>query len=69
VYIWLKRKVFSQTAVVYHPVSAFRTYLNTQDFALLPAAIYNTLLGTQKPDTNPTLQRAKNANPQSTHPG
>ena len=32
-------------------------------------AIFSTLQGAQNPDTNPTLQRAKNANAQPTHPG
>ena len=54
--------------VVCHPIEAFRTYLNTQDFAMLPDAIFSTLQGTQNPDTNQTLQRAKNANTQPTHP-
>ena len=31
-------------------------------------AIFSTLQGTQNPDTKPTLQRAKNANAQPTHP-
>ncbi len=38
----------------------------------LPAtthAIFSTLQGAQNPDTKPTLQRAKNANAQPTHPG
>jgi hypothetical protein len=34
-----------------------------------PNAIFSTLQGTQNPDTKPTLQRAKNANAQPTHPG
>ncbi len=34
-----------------------------------PHAIFSTLQGTQDPDTKPTLQRAKNANAQPTHPG
>jgi len=51
------------------PYSTFRTHLNTQDFAMLPHAIFSTLQGTQNPDTKPTLQRAKNANAQPTHPG
>jgi hypothetical protein len=34
-----------------------------------PHAIFSTLQGTQNPDTKPTLQRAKNANAQPTHPG
>ena len=33
-----------------------------------PHAIFSTLQGTQTPDTKPTLQRAKNANAQPTHP-
>jgi len=33
-----------------------------------PHAIFSTLQGTQNPDTKPTLQRAKNANAQPTHP-
>jgi len=33
-----------------------------------PHAIFSTLQGTQNPDTKPTLQRAKNANAQLTHP-
>ena len=44
------------------PYSTFRTHLNTQDFAQLPNAIFSTLEGTQNPDTNQILQRAKNAN-------
>ena len=31
-------------------------------------AIFSTLQGAQNPDTKPTLQRAKNANAQPTHP-
>ncbi len=50
------------------PYSTFRTYLNTHDFATRPNAIFSTLQGTQNPDTKPTLQRAKNANAQPTHP-
>ena len=57
------------TNVVCHPIETFRTYTNTQDFAMLPDAIFSTLQGTQNPDTNQTLQRAKNANTQPTHPG
>ena len=34
-----------------------------------PYAIFSTLQGAQNPDTKPTLQRAKNANAQPTHPG
>ena len=34
-----------------------------------PNAIFSTLHGTQNPYTKPTLQRAKNANVQPTHPG
>jgi len=34
-----------------------------------PHAIFSTLQGAQNPDTKPTLQRAKNANAQPTHPG
>ena len=33
-----------------------------------PHAIFSTLQGTHNPDTNQTLQRAKNANTQPTHP-
>jgi hypothetical protein len=33
-----------------------------------PHAIFSTLQGTQNPDTKQTLQRAKNANAQPTHP-
>ncbi len=33
-----------------------------------PYAIFSTLQGTQNPDTKQTLQRAKNANAQPTHP-
>jgi len=33
-----------------------------------PYAIFSTLQGIQNPDTKPTLQRAKNANAQPTHP-
>jgi len=35
---------------------------------MLPNAIFSTLQGTQNPDTNQTLQRAKNANTQPAHP-
>jgi hypothetical protein len=35
---------------------------------MLPNAIFSTLQGTQNPNTNQTLQRAKNANTQPTHP-
>ena len=41
----------------------------TQNFAMLPHAIFSTLQGTQNPNTKPTLQRAKNANAQPAHPG
>jgi len=34
-----------------------------------PTLFFSTLQGTQNPDTKPTLQRAKNANAQPTHPG
>ena len=34
-----------------------------------PHAIFSTLQGTQNHDTKQTLQRAKNANAQPTHPG
>ncbi len=34
-----------------------------------PNDIFSTLQGTQNPDTKPTLQRAKNAKAQPTHPG
>ncbi|MBS1746127.1 MAG: hypothetical protein JST21_08155 [Bacteroidetes bacterium] len=34
-----------------------------------PNAIFSTLQGSQNPGTKPTLQRAKNANTQPTHPG
>jgi hypothetical protein len=34
-----------------------------------PHAIFSTLQCTQNPVTKPTLQRAKNANAQPTHPG
>jgi len=40
----------------------------TQNFALLPDAIFSTWQGTQNPDTMQTLPRAKNANPQPAHP-
>jgi hypothetical protein len=33
-----------------------------------PNVIFSTLQGTQNPHTKPTLQRAKNANAQPTHP-
>jgi hypothetical protein len=55
--------------VVCHPIETFRTYSNTQDYAMLPNAIFSTLQGTQNFDTKPTLQRAKNANAQPALPG
>lgn len=51
------------------PYSTFRTHLNTQDFAMLPNAIFSTLQGAQNPNTNQALQRAKNAKAQPSHPG
>jgi hypothetical protein len=54
---------------VCHPIETFYTYSNTQDFAMLPNAIFSTLQGTQNADTKQTLQRAKNANTQPTHSG
>jgi hypothetical protein len=36
---------------------------------MLPNAIFSTLQGTQNPDTNLTLPRAKNANAPPAHPG
>jgi len=38
----------------------------TQNFAMLPNAIFSTWQGTQNPDTMPTLPRAKNAYTQPT---
>jgi len=64
----MKASTAASPNVVCHPIETFRTYLNTQDFAKLPDAIFSTLQGTQNPDTNQTLQRAKNANSQPTHP-
>ncbi len=43
-------------------------FKNRRTLPLLPHAIFSTLQGTQNPHTKPTLQRAKNANAQLTHP-
>lgn len=50
------------------PYSASYSHSSSHDFAARPNAIFSTLQGTQNPDTKPTLQRAKNANAQPTHP-
>lgn len=40
----------------------------TQNFAMLPNAIFSTWQGTQNPDTKQTLPRAKKANAQPARP-
>lgn len=46
---------------VCNPTETFPTYSNTQDFVKLPHTIFSSLQGTENPNTNQTLQRAKNA--------
>jgi len=55
-------------SVVCHPKGAFITYTIIHDFAARPHAIFSTWQGTQRPDTKPTLPRAKNATAQPTTP-
>lgn len=56
--------------VVCHPIGTQRSCLTRpKTLTTLLHAIFSTLQGTQSRRTKPTLQRAKNANAQSTHPG
>jgi len=54
--------------VVRHPIEHFAHKQTSMTLPSRPHAIFSTLQGTQNPDTKPTLQRAKNANAQPTHP-
>ena len=65
----LTEEVFSQTLVVRHPIEHPTHIQASMTLPTRPHAIFSTLQGTQNPDTKPTLQRAKNANAQPTHPG
>ena len=55
--------------VVRHPIEHPTHIQSSMTLPTRPHAIFSTLQGTQNPDTKPTLQRAKNANAQPTHPG
>ncbi len=52
-----------------HPIEHPTHIQTSMTLPTRPHAIFSTLQGTQNPDTKPTLQRAKNANAQPTHPG
>jgi hypothetical protein len=52
-----------------HPIQHPAHIQSSMTLPTRPYAIFSTLQGTQNPDTKPTLQRAKNANAQPTHPG
>ncbi len=54
--------------VVRHPIEHPTHIQASMTLPTRPNAIFSTLQGTQNPDTKPTLQRAKNANAQPTHP-
>jgi hypothetical protein len=56
-------------SVVRHPIEHPAHIQACMTLPTRPNAIFSTLQGTQNPDTKPTLQRAKNANAQPTHPG
>ena len=51
-----------------HPIEHSAHIQTSMTLPTRPNAIFSTLQGTQNPDTKPTLQRAKNANAQPTHP-
>ena len=55
--------------VVCHPIEHPTHIQTSMTLPTRPHAIFSTLQGTQNPETKPTLQRAKNANAQPTHPG
>jgi len=55
--------------VMRHPIEHPTHIQASMTLPTRPHAIFSTLQGTQSPDTKPTLQRAKNAYPQPTHPG
>jgi len=55
--------------VVRHPIEHPAHIQTSMTLPTRPHAIFSTLQRTQNPDTKPTLQRAKNANAQPTHPG
>lgn len=52
-----------------HPIEHSAHIQSSMTLPTRPNAIFSTLQGTQNPDTKPTLQRAKNAIAQPTHPG
>lgn len=56
-------------SVVRHPIEHPTHIQASMTLPTRPHAISSTLQGTQNLDTKPTLQRAKNANAQPTHPG
>jgi hypothetical protein len=56
-------------SVVRHPIEHPTQIQSSMTLPTRLFAIFSTLQGTQNPDTKPTLQRAKNANTQPTHPG
>jgi hypothetical protein len=55
--------------VVHHPKRHPANIQASMTLSTRHHAIFSTLKGTQNPDTKPTLQGAKNANAQPTHPG
>ena len=67
--IFVRGGVFSQSDVVRHPIEHPTHKQASMTLPTRPHAIFSTLQGTQNPDTKPTLQRAKNATAQPTHPG
>jgi hypothetical protein len=54
--------------VVRHPKQYPAKIQTNMTLPTRPNAIFSTLQGTRNPDTKPTLQRAKNATTQPTHP-
>ncbi len=55
--------------VMCHPIEHPAHIQSSMTLPTRPHAIFSTWQGTQNPDTKPTLQRAKIANAQPTHPG
>ncbi len=67
-YLLEQHKMDVNFYVVRHPIEHSTHIQASMTLPTRPHAIFSTLQGTQNLDTKPTLQRAKNANAQPTHP-
>ena len=63
------KKLLRNPDVIPHPIEHPAHIQASMTLPTRPHVIFSTLQGTQNPDTKPTLQTAKNANAQPTHPG